>query len=381
MKKILALLVFILLLLPASTLAAEFRSGSLPKDETVSDDLYIAFGTVNVDGDVKGDLIVFGGQVTINGNVDNDLIAAGGNLTIKGNVGDDIRIAGGTVLMRGECFGDLLVAGGNVNITSDAKVHGDLLVTGGKINISGAVEGKTQVNGGEVLLNGKLSGDINTKVGSLKIGDKAYIQGRLTYEANSEAQVNSDAKVLGKVDFKQTPKTKDKYKFSAIFSALFTFWFFLKLLATIILALILVYIFPQKSKKIVELTKTKFWPNLGIGFLVLILTPLVAFVLYLTGVGLLIGLIITLGYIILLILAGVYAGVILGVWTIKCVKKEKEYVVGWPAVLLGVVLLKLICLIPLLGWLFGFVMILLALGSLVNFDYGLFKDLKKKKAV
>jgi len=377
MKKFLAILLLGLFLLPSLALAAEFRSGSLPQKETVFGDLYMADETVKVEGKVQGDLVAFGNNLAITNKVDKDLLAAAQTLNLKGVVGDTARLAGGTVTIEGECFGDLLVAGGVVEITPKAKIHGDLIAAGSTVNLNGDVQGKTKIYGGKVSLNGRLSGPVEVKTNSLEIGSNAYIQGNLNYQAPQEAKIDSQAKILGKKEYKATTETeKRKHKLP-----LFSLWGIMKLLATIVFALILVYLFPQKSKRILELSKIKFWSSLGIGFLVLFATPIVALILFMTGIGFLFGLMMILVYILLVVLACVYAGVILGAGLLKWIRKKKEYKIGWPDVVIGVILLNLIKIIPILGGIFAFILVILVLGSLVNFDCEILKNLKDKKMV
>jgi hypothetical protein len=372
MKKILALLILFLLLLPSLSLAAEFKDTNLPKDETVSGDLYLANSDVTSAGNVNGDLVIAGGNVIVDGKVDKELLVAGGTVIIRGTIGSTIRAAAGNIIMEGECFGDFVVTGGQVDITSKAKIHRDLVVFAGMVNVLGSVEGKTNIQGGQILLNGSLSGDVKVNAGSLVIGKNTHIPGSLSYEASAPAQIDNGSK-LGKVDYKQTEKPK--YSITQTFSL----GWILSLFGAIILALLLVYIFPQKSKQVVEKTAQKFWKSLGLGFLILVIVPLAAFVLMITMIGFLTAVIVILAYIALLIVASVYSGVILGGWLWKLINKNKDYELGWASVLIGVVLLRLITLIPFIGWLFGFVLLLLAIGGLTYFDFGLYKDMRKKK--
>ena len=68
-------------------LGGKLRSGrdvTVPAGETVATDLYVAAGTVTVDGTVQGDLVVTGGSLTLNGTVDGDVLAAGGTIRVGG---------------------------------------------------------------------------------------------------------------------------------------------------------------------------------------------------------------------------------------------------------------------------------------------------------
>jgi len=54
---------------------------------------------------------------------------------------------------------------------------------------------------------------------------------------------------------------------------------------------------------------------------------------------------------------------------IKVVKKRDKYLVNWQAVVLGVVALRIIVLIPFVGWLVGLIFVLISLGTLYKMVY------------
>src|SRR5690348_12950089 len=59
-------------------LGGKLRAGgtvTIPASETVHSDLYVAGGTIQVDGNVEGDLLVAGGTVNVNGKVTGSIMA------------------------------------------------------------------------------------------------------------------------------------------------------------------------------------------------------------------------------------------------------------------------------------------------------------------
>ena len=71
----------------------------------------------------------------------------------------------------------------------------------------------------------------------------------------------------------------------------------------------------------------------------------------------------------LLTLSSVFAGIILGTWLIKVLTKRQEYVIDWKAIVVGVIVIKLLALIPFVGWLPKFIFFLIGLGALVKWLY------------
>ena len=63
-------------------------------------------------------------------------------------------------------------------------------------------------------------------------------------------------------------------------------------------------------------------------------------------------------YALLIFLASGLTSIVFGSWLIKVVKKQSEYKINWQVVVIGVIVLKLVVLIPFVGWLIGFIFIL-----------------------
>ncbi|HEY7526122.1 MAG TPA: hypothetical protein VIA82_04750 [Candidatus Limnocylindria bacterium] len=148
-----------LVLAETRLLDGKLRTGdtvTIPASETVADDLYIAGGTLIVDGTVHGDLVAFGGTVNVNGTVDGDLIAAGGTVSVGGTVSGDARVAGGTLSLTGSVGEDALVAGGQVTLGGEIK--GDLITSGGNIAMGATVGGDVEASAGNYSKSGQVAG-------------------------------------------------------------------------------------------------------------------------------------------------------------------------------------------------------------------------------
>jgi len=76
-------------------LAFDARSGDIvtvASGEVIDGDLYVAGGTIIIDGTINGDLIAAGGTITVNGMVDGSIMAAGGTVNINGEVTRAVRV-------------------------------------------------------------------------------------------------------------------------------------------------------------------------------------------------------------------------------------------------------------------------------------------------
>jgi len=140
---------------------AKFRSGSditIPAGETVPHDLYLAGNTVRVDGKIDGDLVVAGGTIIVNGPVTGGVLATGGTVTLNGAVGRQIRVAGGTVTLGGPVGGDVVATGGQITATVGSHINGDLAFGGGPLTLAGPVDGSVFGSTSQYTKTGMIGG-------------------------------------------------------------------------------------------------------------------------------------------------------------------------------------------------------------------------------
>ncbi len=333
---------------------------------------YTAGGTVLVNSNITGDLYSAGGTVTVEGSVEQDAVIAGGTVILNGKVGGDVRIAGGTVTINGPVAGDVLVAGGTVLLTEKASVGRDLAITGGSLTIDAPVVGSVKIQGGVLTLNSKIEGDVIARVDQeLIIGSKADIK-KISYHATREANVSEGAR-LGEVDFQKVEHHRGGHAGNVI-ASIFTIVFVVKVLAMLLAGLLLMRLFPRTSRIAVAKICDRPWLNLGIGALVLFVAPIVGIVILFTFLGMYIAITAFLVWLLLLMFAALTSSVFVGSWIIKKLTKKSENqepIVDWQSLLIGIVALSIIMLVPVIGGLFFFILLLISFGSMLRmlFDH------------
>lgn len=371
MKKLLfvGLLVVLCSQIPTA-FAAEFRAGnqfSTSVGETITDDLYIGAGSITHGGIVKGDLFLGGGTILLNGSVEGDLVAAGGTITVLGNVSDDIRIGGGTVVIQGAVGGDVIIGGGQIHIAGSG-VGGDVIVGGGSVRIEAPVKGEVRIGGGEMFLNSAVAGNVQIESETLTIGKNAVITGNLTYKSPKEATIEEGAKIIGKITY-EPRETKEKEVAWAI--TLGTFIPFLMLLTG---ALFFGLTFKKYMMMLVGGAYENPFKELGRGLAFLILLPIASVILFITMIGIPIGILGLIGFVGAMIFAMLIAPVLLGSFLLKWTIKRPYNHVDWKSILLGTVAFYVLSFIPIVGWIAQFALVLLTLGSLARMKMSLAKE-------
>ncbi len=382
MKRLLSITLLAILVSPFAALAAEFKAGeqyTLRKGETVNQNLYAAGGSVTVEGDVKGDLLVAGGMVIVTGSVAKDLMAAGGNLNLAGSVGEDLRVAGGTVTISGTINGELVVTGGQVQILSGAIINGDVLALGGQLTIDGAVKGKIRAFGGKISVDGTIAGGIDATANEeLRIGSHANIKNGIAYKSPKEAVIEQGSTIAGDVAFTKATwgAKRDTSKRSGLYAFL-GIWLILKLLMALTAGLVLFFLAPRASHEVVKNAFIGFWGAVARGFIILVVFPPAIILSLITVIGIPIGVVATFGYINLIIVSSVFAGILFGSFLIKHIFRKGEYGLSWKTVVAGIVALALVTLVPIVGWIICFVFFLASLGTVAPLMYRQAKSLAR----
>lgn len=331
---------------------------SLPVGQTVTDTVFLTGNNVTVNSNISGDLFVFGQNIYVNGNVDGDVIGAGQTVIINGTINGNIRFVGQTINVNGSVNRAVSLAGQSLNLGSGATVGRDLMAAGQDINLNGTINGSANAAGTILNVNGKVLQNVNfysnEKVndkGGLFVAPSAVISGNVNYHAFGDVKGATQANILGEI-IKKVPQVEEKSGVKGeILAAL---GFLLTLLLTV---LVLVLVGGKKVKDINKIMTTKIWQSFGLGFAILILSPILAFIFLVTGFGTWIGLILLLTWALTLVLAFLFAAIAFGQYLGRVVIKKEYKQKFLVNSLIGAIIGYILVIIPFVGGfvgLFGF---------------------------
>ncbi len=378
MKKIFILIAMAGNFIPAFGFRIEYGK-NIVISQPVYEDMYVVGGNITINAPIYGDLIIAGGTIIINDTITNDILLAGGNVTFNGFVGDDIRCVGGNIRISKNVTGDIVIAGGEVTIDKGVTIGG-LVASGGNITVDGNVNGEVRGAFGKLFLNGNIEKDIDCRGGKItvngSIGGKSVLAARNIIIGN-DAAFKNDVRYWnkqGSVDFKQSLKngkaTYDpslriktgKWYFLGAFSILGLLWY---LGMALFMILLVQYLFSATMKKAADTFFNSTLKSLGMGFLFFIVLPVTAVVFFITLIGVPVGLLLILGYIILILLATVITSVVGANWFNNRYEKKWNF---WRLAFAAFgmfVLLKLISLAPFVGWLIILLMVCITFGAIL----------------
>ncbi len=383
-----------LITLPVSVIAATTDTMVGLQDRTPSfamnDDFYQAGGDVIVKGAVRGDAYTAGGTIHFTQPVGRDLVAAGGTIVIDSKVGDDLRVFGGNVEVNNTVGGDVIVMGGQIVIGKNAVIGGDLFVAGGTVHINGSVRGMTRVIADEALiagilngpteiqtqtavLNGKLMGEARLASNTIAIGDQALFGGNVRYwRENGPLQFGTKARGKTTYDMALQRKVKVHEKgadglMPAFFAALSLF----SLLTAAVMIGLLVFITKNFFKDTAKFLLKKPFVSFLRGLAYFVGMPIVAVLLAITLIGLPLAAVVTLGFIVSIIFAKALTAII---W-VRYIEQRSGKNVHWGnwqifgLSMAAYVVLKVLMLIPVLGWIACLVLVCMAFGALITMKW------------
>lgn len=371
MKKIIiSLLILVGVVLPFVALAAEIRTGenvNITSKDTIQDDLYSAGSSVVISGTIGGDFISAGGNISVSGNIKDDLIAAGGTINISGDVGGDVRVAGGNVTIDSAVAEDLMVTGGQVTLTERAVIGGSLYIVGGSVVVNGKVVGETSIQGGSVTLDGTFVKDVKVKAGEkITIGSHSVFDSKVEAVSPNDVEIKEGSVFASPIEFTQkNPMNHRAAPLFAIFGTLLLFKFVTMATAAILLVLLL----PRVTSSVVRQTMSGFWKNVLMGFVTFFVSPIAIVLLLVSVVGVGVGVMAIMFYILLIIVTAILSGLYTGVWADSLRQKTKDISISWIHALIGTIILSIVAIIPFVGWICVLLIFLGTLGGVVKTAY------------
>lgn len=348
---------------------------TLEADETVNHDFFAAGEQVEIKGTVNGDLYAAGGNIVVEGTINGDVLAAGGQIEISGTVGGNIRVAGGNIEVSGDIAKNLTAGAGSLEVSDDATIGGSMVLGAGNVEIDGPVEGNIVAGVGNLEIRNIVGGTIYAAVGQLHIDENAGIAGDVIYWSEEEALVDQEATVSGTLE-RREPVERPQAPREDDLRSLWAGFRFISLLSMLAIGLLLLRFFPGILETGADIMEQKPWQSLGLGFLKLILEPIIAVIFLVTVIGIPLGIFLFFAYIAELYFAAYFVVFWLGTFLMaRFNQKANAY---WTFIV-GAVVFALVTSIPIVSGFVRFFSVLLGLGALLQLKYSWYRKFFWKK--
>jgi cytoskeletal protein CcmA (bactofilin family) len=336
--------------------------------------VYSAGASVRPRTAVDGDFLAAGGSVVIDQPVKGDVTIAGGSVSVRAPVGDDVRVAGGDVTIESNITGELFAAGGNIALGKGSRIANAATLYAGNVTVDGKIDGPLKVGAQRVTINGEVNGDVRLYAEKVELGPTARIVGTLQYPASADLKRSEGAAVSGAIT-RVMPDVAAREGNSATrewhrgmrnaspmwAGSVFTF------LALLACAAVLLLVFPTFSDQAARSVQNSPGQAAALGFASLLLVPMLAGMLFITILGIPLGMALLMLYPALLLV-----GYLVGVRYIArraevAVRKETSgsFAISIGFFALALLLMMLIARLPFIGPLALIVITIIGTGACI----------------
>jgi len=340
---------------------------------------YFAFGPhVEISGTVHGDVYAAGGEVLVDGVVDGDLIVAGGDVTLSGKVAQDARVAGGNVTISGQINRNATLGGGSVHLTDSAHIEGNLLVGAGNLQLAGLIDRDARIGAGNVTLSNKIGGDLAVAAAAIRLTSKASVGGHFRHWSDEAPSIDEGATVLGTVTKHEIPEVFKGEEFRRGFAGMKLGAGAVSVASTLILGLLLLRIYPVFTPRVASTIQEQPWVVLGVGGALLLGVPLLILLCMVSVLGIPIGLMLGAMYLVTMYLGRVFVMLWLGQRLLGLVSDSPS--MAW-AFVTGLVCYFIVSVIPLVGGLVTMLTMVAGLGAILITKKELVVRLREQRVV
>lgn len=278
------------------------------------------------------------------------LSAMGVNVVMKGTTEDRMRLFGVKVQTSGTC-------------------NGPALIRGAQVTAGGTFNSTLDIAAANAELSGTYTSDVVVRAANIVIAPGTLINGDLRYTAAVVSGID-EARISGRVIRLENDKPSSEevrewqeqarkgVKMILMGGWLVTF------ISLLLLGLVVVHLFPSPSARIVATMGSAAWASLGLGLVIFLLTPLAVSLLLVTVLGIPIGFVLGMTYLIALHFGPIFAGLAIGRFFLERLKRPAASTRVFLPLLLGLLLIWALQLLPFVGWLAGLLFMLYGLGGI-----------------
>ncbi|HXQ63962.1 MAG TPA: hypothetical protein VN787_03845 [Steroidobacteraceae bacterium] len=346
---------------------AQAPTGEAVAESTIGSDRFAAGSTVEVSEAVAGDAFLTGGEVTVEAPVSGGVAVAAADVDIQGPIAKSLYAAGGSVTVSSTVGHDAALLGGTIDITQGATIGGAVSLAGRTVTLDGELQGPVAVAARDVTINGRVAGDIEVSAQRIKVGPQAWIGGRLRYRGSAAPQVAEGAQIAGGLE--KLPARAARLGWHerarrASGEAGRGLWFG----GCFVIGILMLLIGPAFMSETSAIARREWAQSLGIGLVVLVTVPVVVLMLFITLIGIPVGLVAVAAYAGVLLLGYVCGATAVGDLALERLAPSRSAVAGWRilALLGALAVLAIVRHVPLIGGLVVFAIFLGGVGALTQ---------------
>lgn len=356
-------LVLLALACSLPSMAIEMRQSkgllTIPQNETINDTLFAAGESIEIDGVVNGDLFTAARSVVIRGNVTGNIFAWSQSVEVDGKIGGSIFSFCQNATVRGTVGHSVYSWVEFLRLEPGSQVASDVVVGSQDAELAGKINGGLIAFAGIVNIHGDIGRNIVAHVGEMNLTSPTHVGGGIT--ANVKHRDN--VRIAEGVTIGGPTNIKIRTRQSRYSRPGFYIWRAIGLVGAFIVGWIAMYLFPAFFQATSHAVGAG-WRTFGLGFAILVGTPIAIVLVCLSLIGLPLGLISFGLYLIALYFAVVFVAAFLGGVLFKGVQPKTGRALL--AYFVGLLILTIVFALPFgIGAILEFLAFCLGLGALV----------------
>lgn len=350
----------------ATTASAQEFGETVTIAQPLERDLYAAGRRVTIAASVSGDAAVAGQTIRVAAPVGGDLMAAGETVEITAPVGDDIRAAGQRVVVNARVADHVVGAGESLWIGEAAAIGGFAWLAGADLRIDGSVGAELRTVGRRVELNGAAGADVTITADTIIIGPEARVAGNLIWRSENPPVISPGAAIGGKVIGERVPPAGEPVVTGGVAVAV--------VLAALVVSLTGVALYllvPEAASRTASTIREVPVRALAAGVGLLVGTPVALLLLFISTLGVLLGLLGLAAYALALPLGWFAGAYCTSEYALRLTGRREGIGRGLQAAAFAgtAIALLLLQFTPVIGWLVAVTVLLFGLGGIAVTAY------------
>jgi len=339
-------------------------SVQVSESDTLSRQLFAAGEWIEIAGVLENDLFAAGRQVSIDGTVMDDAFIAGESVTVNGFIGDMLATMAESLVLDGNVAGDVFAMGRVVRLNGKTTIGGNLFIGAQDVQIDGSeVSGNALLAANRVHLNSRFGGHVTIYGSNITFGPD-YYSSKETKIVSSEPIYRDN---LGEIPERLTIEVQ-RPPYLPVF--LFQVWFYLSLLLT---GIVLLLLFRKTAEDMQRFAVERFWKNTLTGLLLFLLVPIALLLLMVPLITIPLVALTGILYLVVLFTSYLFTAMVLGLQIILWFKKEATPPTYYFALALGLIVIAAMNNLPVLGPLFSIFLLFFGLGSFAAYVFMRYK--------
>lgn len=314
---------------------------------------------INLSKEILGSSFTAGNNIDLNSDIEGIGFSFGDNININSQL-EYLITAGNNINVRGTVTKDVIIAGNVINLYEDSNIGRDVIIGANEVNIYGKIGRNVKIYASTInFKNTKIAGKVELNATNINIDKNTIINGTLKH--NTDAKVDNQSDHIGKITTYENENHKITFADQILNKAIS---YTSMLMIFLVLALLAPKVFEKLNNQLNSFEATTPFKWFVLGFFSLILAPFIVLLLFSSVIGVYLGILLLVLFIIAICLVNIFISYIIGRLVLqKLLKKDDNILISG---FIGMIILYIISLIPYINTIVAFISLFVGLGIILS---------------